>query len=105
MSTPQHPELVTLTDGGRSRDGIVFERLSPTKLVVAVIDRRRGPVLRTVHPSSVSQRAELGEDDAALQLLIKRTPHATGRQGGNAAGAQGARAAHTRGAAHRSTGR
>jgi hypothetical protein len=101
----QDPELVTVTDGGRPRDGIVFERPSPTKVVVAVIDRHRGPVFRTVHPSAVSQRAEPGDGDAALQLLIRRTPSARGRTDGGTAAGKGARAAHTRGAAHRSTGR
>lgn len=105
MSLPQNFELVTVTDGGRARDGIVFERPSPTKVVVAVVDRRRGPVLRTVHASLISQRAEPGDDDAALQHLIRRTPSTTGRRGGSANGGQGARAAHTRGATHRSTGR
>lgn len=105
MSLPQHPELVTVTDGGRPRDGIVFDRPSPTKVVVAVIDRRRGPVFRTVHPSLLSQRTEPGDDDASLQRLIRRTPPATGRRGGSATAGQSARAAHTRGAAHRSTGR
>ena len=104
MSLPNF-ELVTVTDGGRVRDGIVFERPSPTKVVVAVIDRRRGPVFRTVHPSLVSQRADPGDDDESLQRLIRRTPTATGRQGGRTTVGQAARAAHTRGAAHRSTGR
>ena len=101
----QNLELVTVTDGGRPRDGIVFERPGPTKVVVAVLDRRRGPVFRTVHPNLISQRAEPGEDDESLQRLIRRTPPTTGRPGARASVGQAARAAHTRGAAHRSTGR
>lgn len=105
MSLPPHPELVTVTDGSRRSDGIVFDRPSPAKVVVAVVDRRRGPVFRTVHPSLLSQRDEPGDDDTSLQRLIRRTPPPTGRRGGSANAGQAARAAHTRGAAHRSTGR
>lgn len=105
MSLPQDAHLVTVTDGGRSCDGIIFDRPSPTKVVVAVMDLRRGPVFRTLSPSALSQRAEPGDDDVALRRLIRRTPPPVGRRQGSSSAGQAARAAHTRGAVHRSTGR
>jgi hypothetical protein len=105
MSLPQDAHLVTVTDGGRPRDGIIFDRPSPTKVVVAVIDRRRGPVFRTLHPSALSERAEPGDDDVSLRRLIRRTPPPAGRRHGSTSSGHAARAAHMRGAAHRSTGR
>ena len=38
--------------GGPQIDGIVFDVPSSSKVVVAVMDRDRGPVLRTVHPET-----------------------------------------------------
>jgi hypothetical protein len=105
MSLPEDAHLVTVTDGARPRDGIIFDRPSPTKVVVAVIDPRRGPVFRTLAPDSLSPRDEPGEDDVLLRRLIRRTPPPAGRRPGSASTGQTARAAHTRGAAHRSTGR
>jgi hypothetical protein len=98
-------ELVKVADGGPEVDGIVFDTPSSSKVVVAVVDRARGPVFRTVHPSTISVRTEEGPDDRALQLLLRRTPppvHGPARGGGP--GGQG-RAGHPRGAAHRPTGR
>ena len=98
-------ELVKVADGGPEVDGIVFDTPSSSKVVVAVVDRTRGPVFRTVHPSTVIARTEEGPDDRALRLLLRRTPppvHGAARGGGP--GGQG-RAGHPRGAAHRPTGR
>ena len=98
-------ELVKLADGGPEVDGIVFDTPSSSKVVVAVVDRTRGPVFRTVHPSTITARTEEGPDDRALRLLIRRTPppvHGAAR--GGSPGGQG-RAGHPRGAAHRPTGR
>src|SRR3954470_12761240 len=70
-------ELVTIAaddDGGREQNGIVFDTPSHSKVVVAVVDRSRGPVFRTVHSSALSARAEESPDDRALRLLIRRTP-------------------------------
>jgi hypothetical protein len=105
MSLPQDAHLVTITDAGRPRDGIIFDRPSPTKVVVAVIDQRRGPVFRTLNPSALSQRAEPGDDDVQLRRLIRRTPPPAGRRHSSTSAGQAAYAAHTRGTAHRSTGR
>jgi hypothetical protein len=98
-------ELVKVADDGAEVDGIVFDTPSSSKVVVAIVDRRRGPVFRTVPSSTVSARTEGGPDDRALRLLLRRTPlpvHGAARGGGPAG--QG-RAGHTRGAAHRPTGR
>src|SRR3954465_1617900 len=98
-------ELVKVADGGPEVDGIVFDTPSSSKVVVAVVDRARGPVFRTVHPSTLSARTEEGPDDRALRLLVRRTPppvHGAAR--GGSTGGHG-RAGHTRGAAHRPTGR
>jgi hypothetical protein len=98
-------ELVKVADGGPELDGIVFDIPSRTKVVVAVVDRKRGPGFRTVHPDALSERTEEGPDDRALHLLIRRTP-ATGR--GGARGGTGAgpgNPGHKRAAMHRTTGK
>ena len=98
-------DLVKVAVGAAGIDGIVFVVPSATKVVVAVVDRKRGPGFRTVSTSEVSERDEPGPDDPALRLLIKRTPppHADSLRGGS--GAARGRAGFKRGAAHRATGR
>jgi hypothetical protein len=98
-------ERVRVADGGPLLDGIVFDTPSRSKVVVAVIDPRRGPVFRTVHPRTLSERTDEGPDDRALSLLIRRTPATVrgGTRGGAVAG-QG-RDGFKRGATHRSTGK
>src|SRR4051812_1985982 len=63
-------ELVTIADddGGREQNGIVFDTPSHSKVVVAVVDRSRGPVFRTVHPSTLTPRTEESPEDRALRL-------------------------------------
>jgi hypothetical protein len=98
-------ELVTVADGGPELNGIVFDTPSHSKVIVAVVDRARGPVFRTVHPDTLTARTEESPEDRALHLLIRRTPppvHGAARGGG--AGGRGL-AGHPRGAAHRPTGR
>jgi hypothetical protein len=98
-------ELVRVAGDGPELDGIVFDTPSSSKAVVAVVDRKRGPVFRTVHPSTLTARTEDGPDDQALRLLVRRTPppvHGAGR--GGSSGGRG-RAGHVRGPAHRPTGR
>jgi hypothetical protein len=86
-------------------DGIVFDRPSRVKVVVALVDPGRGPVFRTVHPETLSERAEAGADDQALRLLIRRTP-APVRSAARDGGTRGkGSAGFTRGASHRPTGR
>jgi len=98
-------ELVKVADGGPPLNGIVFDTPSRSKVVVAVVDPGRGPVFRTVHPDTLTQRAEETTDDRALRLLVRRTPPPArgAARGGNGSGH--GRAGHTRGATHRTTGR
>ena len=98
-------DLVTIATGGAPLDGIVMDVPSDAKLIVAVMDRRRGPVLRTIDAATATLRADAGPDDRALTLLIRRTPQATGRTTRGGANASSDRAAHTRAAMHRTTGR
>jgi hypothetical protein len=98
-------ELVTVAGSGAKLDGIVFDTPSRTKVVVAVVDPAKGPVFRTVHPETLSERADERPADKALRLLIRRTPppsHGAARGG---AGGESARAGHTRTAMHRTTGK
>ena len=95
-------QLVSIAGSG---DGIVFDVPSQTKAVVAVVDRTRGPVFRTVNPSALTPREQEGPRDHALRLLIRRTPRpAADTARATTAGRRGA-AGFTRGTAHRSTGR
>ena len=98
-------DLVKVATAGPQIDGIVFDLPSASKAVVAVIDRSRGPVMRTVQRSALTERAEEGPDDRALRLLVRRTPHAApgGARGGSGPGQQ--RAGHKRAAMHRTTGK
>jgi hypothetical protein len=106
MATPEPGELVRIAAGGPPLDGIVFDVPSHTKVIVAVVDRTKGPVFRTVDPSTVTAREAPGSQDAPLRALIRRTPlpnRSSGR-GGESGGTGGA-AGFKRGAAHRATGR
>jgi hypothetical protein len=98
-------DQVTVATGGARIDGIVAEMPSATKAVVAVMDRKRGPVLRTVLRTALADREEEGADDRALRLLVRRTAPADrgGARGGPAVGR--GRAAHTRATMHRTTGK
>jgi hypothetical protein len=98
-------DRISVDDGGVVRDGIVFDVASRAKVVVAVFDARRGPVLRTVHPNGLSERAEDGTRDHALRLLIRRTPPPVRGGEGNGVGTGRRRAGHTRAAIHRTTGK
>ena len=86
-------------------DGIVFDLPSDAKAVVAVVDRKKGPVLRSVARTALTERTEAGDDDRALELLIRRTSPSSLRGGRRGAAAGAPREAHGRGAAHRPTGR
>jgi hypothetical protein len=98
-------DLVKVNTGRPSIDGIVVDVLSGSKVVVAMRDRTRGPVLRTVSRDAVAERTEPGPDDRALQLLMRRTHAPTrGAARGGAGGGPG-RGGHTRPAPHRTTGK
>jgi len=97
---------VSVAVGRREADGIVFDVSGGAKVVVALIDRARGPVMRTVELKDLTERADAGPDDHALQMLIRRTPG--GGVGGAARAGSGpgqARAGHKRAAMHRTTGK
>src|ERR1700709_2004894 len=74
MQSPSAGGLVTVGGEGPKVDGIVFDTPSTTKTVVAVVDPGRGPVFRTVHPRTLTERTAQSTDDRALRLLIRRTP-------------------------------
>lgn len=98
-------DLVTVVDGSTELDGLVFDRPSNAKVIVAVVDPTRGPVFRTVNPNALTEREQEGPNDRALRLLVRRTPpppNSVAR--GGTRGGQG-REGFTRGAAHRATGR
>ncbi len=91
--------LVRISGSGPDADGIVFDAPSRSKIIVAVVDRARGPVFRTVHPDALGPRAEAGADDPALTQLIRRTPPPA--HGAAVRGSSG----HARAAMHRTTGK
>lgn len=98
-------DRVKVDTGGPQLDGIVFDTPSHSKVVVAVMDRGRGPVFRTVHPRALTERAEDGPDDHALRLLVRRTPPPVhGGARGASSGGRG-RPGHGRAAMHRTTGK
>ncbi len=98
-------DLVTVAGDGPDLDGIVFDTPSRSKVVVAVVDPGRGPVFRTVHPDTLSEREEEAPADRALRLLIRRTPAPVRGAARDGAGSGRGRPGHTRGAMHRTTGR
>lgn len=98
-------EPVTVGGGGRQLDGIVFDRPSRSKIVVAVVDPARGPVFRAVHPRTLTARTQQSPNDHALLLLIRRTPPPAHSTASGRAGLERGNAGHTRRATHRSTGK
>jgi hypothetical protein len=105
MESTSIGERVKVADGGPQLDGIVFDIPSRTKVVVAVVDPSRGPMFRTVRPSTLSERAEEGSADRALRMLIRRTPvPARSKTGDGGAAGRGSRG-HARGTMHRTTGK
>jgi hypothetical protein len=98
-------ERVNVAGGGPQLDAIVFDAPSRSKVVVAVVEPGRGPVFRTVHPKTLTERTEEGPNDRALQLLIRRTPPPirSAARAGMAAGRHNP--GHPRAAMHRTTGK
>lgn len=105
MESTTAGELVKVAGGGPELDGIVFDAPSRTKVVVAVVDPARGPVFRTVHPKTLTERAEEGPSDQALRLLMRRTPLPTRGGAPGGAGSVSGSAGHARAAMHRTTGK
>jgi hypothetical protein len=98
-------ELVKVASGGPELDGLVFDTPSRSKVVVAVVDPGRGPVFRTVHPKTLTERTEEGPDDRALRLLVRRTPPPVHGAAGGGVAAGRESPGHTRGTMHRTTGK
>jgi hypothetical protein len=98
-------DLVKIVVGSREIDGIVFDATGGAKVVVAIVDRERGPVMRTVELKTLTERSEAGPDDRALQMLIRRTPFGVRGAARGGAGPSGARAGHKRASMHRTTGK
>jgi hypothetical protein len=105
MSPATRGDLVTVADGSAELDGIVVDAPSSSKVVVAVVDRTRGPRLRTVHPSALSERPDEGPNDRALRLLIRRSAPPIHDATRTATRGAQRRSGYQRGTAHRPTGR
>ena len=105
MESTSPGDLVRVASGGPELDGIVFDTPSRNKVVVAVVDPKRGPAFRTVHPDALSERTEEGPDDRALHLLIRRTPATTRGAARGGTGAGPGNPGHKRAAMHRTTGK
>jgi hypothetical protein len=97
-------DLVRVASGGPELDGIVFDTPSRTKVVVAVLDPGRGPVLRTVHPNTLTERTQKGPHDRTLLHLLRRTPPPLRRATGGDATGRG-NPGHARAPMHRTTGK
>jgi hypothetical protein len=105
MAAITRGERVHVAGEGPTLDGIVFSYPSRSKAVVAVVDPKRGPVLRTVARKDVTERTQDGPDDTALQLLVRRMPPPVGGHAGSAPGSAHGRSGHSRAAMHRTTGK
>ncbi len=105
MSSYAVGDQVSISGEGPALDGIVFDTPSRNKVVVAVVVSGRGPGFRTVHPDTLSARETEGSDDAALRLLIRRTPPPARGGANGGAGVRKGSAGFSRGASHRTTGR
>lgn len=98
-------ELVKVATGGPDLDGIVFDLPSKTKVVVALVDPKRGPVFRTVEATAVSERTEESPVDQALHALIRRTPAPVHGATPGATDMRRGQAGHSRATMHRTTGK
>ena len=98
-------ELVKVADGGTELDGLVFDRPSNSKVIVAVVDPTRGPLFRTVNPNTLTEREQEGPNDRVLRLLVRRTPPPPNALARGTTRGGLRRAGFTRGATHRPTGR
>jgi hypothetical protein len=105
MEQTEAGDLVKVAVGRREIDGIVFDATGGAKVVVAMVDRERGPVMRTVELKALTERADAGADDHALQMLIRRTPGGVRGAARAGAGPGAARPGHKRAAMHRTTGK
>ena len=105
MTSLDEGELVTVAGESGEHDGIVFHVPSRSKVVVAVPDPARGPVMRTVHPRTLAARSEVGAHDEALRRLIRRTPAVRRGDPRGPSGPGNGPRGHTRSPSHRPTGK
>jgi hypothetical protein len=105
MTELREGELVTVAGEAGERDGIVVQVPSRTKVVVAVPDPTRGPVMRTFHPRTLAAREAPGAHDEALRRLIRRTPSARRGDPRGPSGPGNGPRGHTRAPSHRPTGK
>lgn len=105
MTSLREGELATVAAESGERDGIVFHVPSRSKVVVAVPDPARGPVMRTFHPRTLAARSEAGTHDEALRRLIRRTPAARRGDPRGPNGPGNGPRGHTRSPSHRPTGK
>ena len=105
MESAQPGDLVNVAAGAAVIQGIVFDSPSRAKVVVAVVDPGRGPLLRTFHPNALTERTQEGPGDPSLRLLIRRTPPAVHGKDGARTGPGRGHAGHARGSMHRTTGK
>jgi hypothetical protein len=105
MEDPHAGDLVKVSDDGPDRDGIVFDTPSASKVVVAIVHPRRGPVFRTVSPKALTERPDVSPHDDALNRLIRRTPPPSNRGPVGSGPQRNAQPGHSRAAGHRTTGK
>lgn len=98
-------DLVHVATAGPEIDGIVFDLPRGAKALVALVDRTKGPVLRSVPRDALREREEAGPADPALLALIRRTPAPVQGGRGGSGGGGAPRAGFRRSATHRTTGR
>jgi hypothetical protein len=91
MKTFREGELVSVERDGETVDGMVAHVENLLKIVVAVPDPERGAIIRTVHPRVLSERADPGPDDHALERAIERIPGGRGGARGGGSGGRGSR--------------
>ena len=98
-------DLVIFDAHGRPLDAIVFDRPSDAKAVIAIVDPKRGPILRTVDAAQLTEREAEAPADKALRLLIRRTPPPARGAARGTSGTGSGRAGHARASMHRTTGK
>lgn len=106
MASSVENELVKVATAGPEIDGVVYDFPSSSKIIVAIVDPARGPVLRTYPAKSVTPRDDAGANDDALHALIRRSPPPRNGGGGHASeGSVRGRSGHARATGHRTTGK